>query len=110
MQLEEYFDFSSPPDILIRGTRVPVVSVVREYKAKRRTPEQLTRRFPTLTIEQVYATILYYLRNRAAVDDLIRELDEWYDQMEEEQARNPHAGIVRLRQLLAERDAQQSPA
>ena len=68
------------------------------------TPEEITQRFPTLTLEQVYATILYYLHNREAVDAYITDWLEWSRQVREEQERNPSPFVQRLRALKAERD------
>ena len=67
MQLEDYFDFLSPDDIRIRGHRIGIESVLYEYIHHSRTPEQIAERFDSLSLDEVYATILYYLRNREAV-------------------------------------------
>lgn len=66
MQIEEYFDFLGPDDIRIRGHRIGIESILDEYVHRHRTPEQIQRRFPTLSLEQVYATILYYYICRIA--------------------------------------------
>jgi uncharacterized protein (DUF433 family) len=67
MQLEDYFDFLSPDDIRLRGHRIGIESVLYEYINHLRTPEQIAERFDSLSLDEVYATILYYLRNREAV-------------------------------------------
>ena len=67
MHLEDYFDFLAPDDIRIRGTRVGIETVLYEYIHRSQTAEEIAERFDTLTLEQVYATILYYLRHRDAV-------------------------------------------
>lgn len=36
------------------------------------SPEEIAYNYPTLTLEQVYATLTYYLANRSAVDDTAR--------------------------------------
>jgi uncharacterized protein (DUF433 family) len=63
MRLEDYFDFLAPDDIRIRGHRIGIESVLYEYLYRARTPEEIAERFDTLTLDQVYATILYYLRS-----------------------------------------------
>lgn len=73
MQLEEYFDFQRPDDIRIKGTRVGIENVLYEYIYRSRTPEQIVDCFSTLTLEQVYATILYYLHNKEAVSKYITD-------------------------------------
>ena len=104
MQLEDYFDFLAPDDIRIKGTRVGIESVLYEYIHRDQTPESMLRRFPTLTLEQIYATILYYLRNREKVDAYITDWLEWGQRMREEQDRNPPPFVTRLRALRAERE------
>ncbi len=104
MLLEDYFDFLAPDDIRIKGTRVGIESVLYEYIHRDQTPESMLRRFPTLTLEQIYATILYYLRNREKIDAYITDWLEWGQRMREEQDRNPPPFVTRLRALRAERE------
>lgn len=66
MQLEDYFDFQRPDDICLKGTRVGIENVLYEYIYRSRTPEEVVTCFSTITLEQVYATILYYLQNKEA--------------------------------------------
>ena len=68
MQLEDYFDFLAPDDIRIKGHRIGIESVLYEYIYREQTPEAIVKRFPTLDLEQIYATILYYLHNREQVN------------------------------------------
>ncbi|MGI8551282.1 MAG: DUF433 domain-containing protein [Dehalococcoidia bacterium] len=110
MQLEEYFDFLSPDDIRIHKHRIGIESILYEYIHRHRTPEQIQRRFPTLGLEQVYATILYYLHN---TEDIGAYLEDWLEhgrRMREEQARNPSPGVLKLRELLRQRDEAGKPA
>lgn len=53
MQSEEYFDFQRPDDIRIKGHRIGIESVLYEYLYNAQTPEEMTTRFPTLTLEQM---------------------------------------------------------
>jgi uncharacterized protein (DUF433 family) len=101
MSIEEYFDFLRPDDIRLKGTRIGIESVLYEYLHHGRTPEEIAARFHTLTPEQVYATILYYLRNKAAVSRYVADWLEWSGAMREEQERNPSPAIARLRALKA---------
>lgn len=109
-QLENYFDFLAEDDIRIKGTRIGIESVLYEYIHRDQTPEEIARRFPTVTLEQVYATILYYLHNRAVVDAYIADWLEWSRQVREEQERNPPPFVLRLRALKAEREKVLQPA
>ncbi len=105
MQLEDYFDFQRPDDIRIKGTRVGIENVLYEYIYRSRTPEEIVHCFSTITLEQVYATILYYLHNQEAVSKYIADWLEWGHQQPKAQELNPPPGIVRLRKLKAEREA-----
>jgi len=102
MQLEQYFDFLAPDDIRIKEHRIGIESVLYEYLFREQTPEQILLRFPSLTLEQVYATILYYLSNREKVKAYIKDWLEWGERMRAEQDRNPPPVVVRLRTLKAE--------
>ena len=103
MQLENYFDFLAPDDIRLKGSRVGIESVLYEYIYREQTPEAMVKRFPTLTLEQIYATILYYLHNREKVETYLLDWLEYGRQAREEQERNPPPVVLRLRTLKAER-------
>ena len=103
MKLEDYFDFLAPDDIRVKGHRVGIESVLYEYLFRERKPEEIVQRFPSLSLEQIYATILYYLHNRAKVEAYMKEWLEWGERMRAEQDRNPPPVVIRLRALKAER-------
>lgn len=105
MQLEEYFDFLAPDDIRIKGHRIGIESVLYEYIYRERTPEQIARRFSTLTLEQVYATILYYLHHKETIDRYIADWLEFSRQAREEQARKHPEWIEKMRRLKSEQEA-----
>ena len=102
MKLEDYFALLAPDDIRVKGHRVGIESVLYEYLFRERKPEEIAQRFPSLTLEQIYATILYYLHNRAKVEAYMKEWLEWGERMRAEQDRNPPPVVIRLRALKAE--------
>ena len=106
MQLEEYFDFQRPDDIRLKGTRIGIESILYEYIHRAQTPEEIAARFHTVTLEQVYATILYYLHNQEAVSAYVAAWLEWGHQMRQEQERNPTPGMLRIRALKAQLQAE----
>jgi len=59
MRLEDYFDFHADNDIRLKGHRIGIESILYEYIHRAQTPEEMAARFPTLTLEHIYATILY---------------------------------------------------
>ena len=103
MQLEDYFDFLAPDDIRIKGHRIGIESVLYEYLFREQTPAEIRQRFPTLTLEQIHAAILYYLHNHEKMDAYMTDWLEWGQRMREEQERNPPPVVVRLRASKAER-------
>ena len=103
MQLEDYFDFLAPNDIRLKGHRIGIETVLYDYIHRGRTPEQIVASYPSLTLEEVHATIVYYLHNQTNVSRYLAEWLEYGDRMRAEEARNPTPAILRLRQVRAER-------
>ena len=67
MELKDYFDFNSEIDIRIKGHRISIQHVLNRYRQGKGVDE-LRLRFPTLSMEEIYATILYYLTNKEEVE------------------------------------------
>ncbi len=107
MQIEDYFNVISPDDIRIKGSRIGIESVLYEYIYRARTPEEISQQFETVTLEQIYATILYYLHNKEEVSAYLADWLEFCRQQREEQKRNPSPARQRFRKLKAEADFQQ---
>lgn len=101
MQIEEYFDFLEPDDIRVKGTRIGVESILYEYVHRGRSAEEIADRFVTVTLEQVYATILYYLRHREQMDGYLAEWIAFGREAREAQRRAPSAALEKLRRLKA---------
>ena len=64
MQLEDYFEFLASDDIRVKGTLVGIETILTDYLELGLFAEQIAARYPTLSVEQVYATLTYYWRNR----------------------------------------------
>ena len=63
----------------LRDTRVSLESVVYRF-LEGLSPETIQSDcFPTLTLDQVYGAISYYLANRAEVDRYLKETDDEYE-------------------------------
>ena len=73
MHIEDYFEFVSEDEIRVRGTRIRIEAVLSEYRAGG-LPEEIALNYPPLTLEQVHATITYYLAHRVEMDEY---LDRW---------------------------------
>jgi uncharacterized protein (DUF433 family) len=105
MQLEEYFEFLAKDDIRLKGTRVGIETILYDYIHRLRSPEEIAATYPSLTLEQVYATILYYLHNKDEVSKYIADWMEWGREMRRQQANNPSPARQRLLKIKAERQA-----
>ena len=102
MQVEDYFDFQAPNDIRVKGTRVGIETILYDFIHRSRTPDEIVASYPTLTLEQVYATILYYLSNKEQVTAYLVDWLETAQRRWEEQHRNPSPALQRLRRIAAE--------
>jgi len=101
MSLEEYFDFLSPEDIRIRGTRVGIETVVYAFQDGL-SPEEIVQQYPSLSLEQVYATLAYYLHNQTQIDDYIARLEKWAEKQRREREKYLPPVVQRLRALRAQ--------
>lgn len=60
--------------IRVGGTRVTLDTVLINFQLGS-SPECIVQNFPVLKLEDVYTIIAYYLRNRAALDAYLEELE-----------------------------------
>lgn len=105
MQLEDYFDFLAPDDIRIKGHRIGIETVLTQYLHRDKCTEEIQRLFPTLTLEEVHATILYYLHNQEQVGRYVADWLEWSHQARREAQANPSPAAQRLHRLRNEINA-----
>jgi len=101
MQLEEYFNFQASNDIRLKDSRIGIETLLYEYIYRARTPEEIAKIYTSITLEQVYATILYYLHNKTEVSKYMADWLEWSHKMREEQKRNPPPCVQRLMKIKA---------
>ena len=95
--LTDYFLFLSNDDIRVKGTRIGIEHILYEYIHNAKSPEEIARIFPTVTLEQIYATILYYLQNTASISQYV---SDWLDYtLKAETAQDQDAAIQRLKHL-----------
>ncbi len=103
MLLEDYFDFLAPDDIRIKGHRVGIESVLLDYLHRNLTAEQIALRYPSLTLEKVYATILYYLHNREVVEKYLTDHLDWVRKTRDDAKQNPSVVARRVLAIKEER-------
>jgi uncharacterized protein (DUF433 family) len=107
MQLEDYFDFLAPDDIRLKGHRIGIESVLYAYIHQHKTPEEIAQYYTTLSLEEVYATILYYLHNKEAVSKYVADWLEYCHQSRLEDRRKNAGFRAQLLARLAEKKARE---
>ena len=103
--LEDNFMFLAENDIRLKGTRVGIETILYEYIHNSKMPVVIADYYYTPTLEQVYATILYYLQNQEEVDAYLDNYLKYCQTAREEYEKNLPPVVVRLRKLIAEREA-----
>ena len=58
--------------IRITDTRVPLDTILRHYQ-RGASPEEITNRFPAVSLGQVHAVLAYYLSHQAELDAYLKE-------------------------------------
>ncbi|MEA3349608.1 MAG: DUF433 domain-containing protein [Chloroflexota bacterium] len=104
MNWKTYFDFLSEDDIRIKGTRVGIETVLDDY-LNASSPEEIAARYRTLTLEQVYATITYYLQNQEEIDAYLKQYREYTETAWREQQRNPPEFVMELHERMQQQRA-----
>jgi len=88
----------------IGATRVTLDTVVWAYN-NGHSAEQIVRQYPALSLSDVYAVILYYLRHRAEVDAYLAEAEREADALQQRlEAESKPSDL--LAKLLARRTQQ----
>ena len=98
----------APDDIRVKGTRVGIETILTDYLELGLFAEQIAVRYPTLSVEQVYATLTYYWRNRTVVDTYLRTIDREIEDQRREQDLHSSPAVQRLRELARRRDQQRA--
>ncbi|NTW97856.1 MAG: DUF433 domain-containing protein [Oscillochloris sp.] len=101
MDLETYFDQLAPDDIRVKGTRIGIESILYEYVHRGQPPEAIAARFASLRLDQVYATLLWYLRDRERLDAYLTDWLTASRATREAQEQNPPPVVLKLRQRKA---------
>lgn len=68
--------------LYVSGSRVPLARLVREFQHGE-LPEAIRSHYPTLTLEQVYGAITFYLGSKAEVEADIAERERVEDEFAE---------------------------
>jgi len=103
--LEDNFMFLAENDIRLKGTRVGIETILYEYIHNSKMPVVIADYYYTPTLEQIYATLLYYLQNQEKVGTYLENYLKYCQRAREEYEKNLPPVVVRLRKLIAEREA-----
>jgi len=85
---------------------VGIETILRDYLELGLSAEVIASRYPSLSLEQVYATLTYYWRNQEQVDEYLRAVEAEIERQRSEQERNPPPGVLRLREMLKQGEAE----
>jgi uncharacterized protein (DUF433 family) len=85
----------------VKGTRVSLDSLVYGFNSGE-SPEAIQQNFPSLTLEQVYGAIAFYLGNQAEVDANIRQGEEELRQSVLPLSRRRPEAFARLQRVRAQ--------
>jgi uncharacterized protein (DUF433 family) len=79
--------------IRVTGTRVPLDTIVYAFR-QGSTPEEITQRYSTVTLDAAYAIIAWVLQNKDEVDAYLDKREAEHKVMQEgEEQRHPPYGI-----------------
>ena len=104
MQLEDYFERNEAENVIrVKGTRIDVAVIIRDYQAGV-LPEQIASNYArSLTLEQVFATLTYYLRNKPEMDRYLEQTARQEEQNYQDYLQQEKPEVVqRLLALKAE--------
>lgn len=85
----------------ICGSRVSLESIVIPF-LDGASPETLVDEFPTLSLEQVYGAVTFYLAHRAEIDAYVKETERLWREARESPPRIPAALRERLERARRE--------
>src|SRR4051812_7724519 len=101
--------FRTPEDgWRIAGSRVSLDSIVLAHQDGL-SPEAIADSFPTLSLEQIYGAIAFYLRHRAEIDAYLAEQEARWEQLRHD-SEAAHAPLLkRVRSHRAARGGDAGP-
>jgi len=103
MELKDYFNFLAANDIRLKGHRIGIETILFDYFDQGLSAEEIALRYPTLSLEQIHATLAYYWRHQTEIDAYLQLVREHEDRMICEQERHPSPAAKRLYQLIQQR-------
>lgn len=91
--------------VLVRGTRIPLDTIVLEFK-QGATAEEIVEQYSSLDLADVYAVISYYLRHQNDVESYLQQRQQVAKEVRvENERRFPSKGL--RDRLLAQRQSRE---
>lgn len=100
----DFFDFVTDGDIRVKGTRVGIETILEDY-LNAFSPEEISLRYPSVSLEEVYATITFYLHNQKDID---RYLSTWKKHAEDEWKKQQQSPSPLVRRLQARKKSHEA--
>jgi uncharacterized protein (DUF433 family) len=104
MDVPDFLTQDPDGEIHLTGHRIGLYTLVRYYKEKGYTAQEIAEEFPSLPLTLVEQALAFYLENQAEVDAYVTAYGAELDRLE---AAPPGPGVLRIRQLMAARQKPQ---
>ncbi len=102
---EGYVHLDEHGAMRVAKTRVMLDSVVVAFQ-QGHSPETIQQQYPSLTLEEVYGALTYYLAHRDEVDRYLKRQGQVWNEWRDKSERAPSPVVQRLRNQLASDRAQ----
>jgi hypothetical protein len=79
-------------------TKVSLDSVVYAFQ-QGHSPETIHQQFPSLSLEEIYGAITYYLANREEVDQYLKRQEQLWDELRKQSVQIADPIVERLRSM-----------
>src|SRR6185295_291899 len=79
----------------VAGTRVSLDSIIYAF-LRGESPEGIVESFPSLSLEQVFVALAFYLANRDSIEEYLREEEVGFERMRAESRRRHPAFYAKL--------------
>jgi uncharacterized protein (DUF433 family) len=95
IKLQDYFNFLDKNDIRLKGHRIGIENVLNYY-LEGYTPEEILKELPSLNLEKIHATIIYYLHNKNEINSYLLRLAKNKTEQYQAFVKNPSPLVRRL--------------
>ena len=96
--LEAYFTGLGTNDIRLAGHRIGIDDVLSLY-VQGSTAKDIQAQFPTLRLEEIYATLTYYHAHQITIDEYLQQVNIWREERQQyaETHPSPLAQLIQAR-------------